>query len=164
MNSDGKFLNIAENAVQRAVQNGAAMAEAYLLSSKELSIEVRDSEVETMKLAEDRGLGVRVISEGRVGFAFTTRLSNDGLDQVVQQAIANGSNTEPDQYYTLPKVSGGYPELNVYDPGIRGATVEGKIKMAQEMERAAKAYDPRVKIIETSAYQDAEVEVVLSIP
>lgn len=161
LNSDRKYLTIAEKVVQRAQGSGAAMAEAYLLSSKELSIEVRDSEVETMKLAEDRGLGLRVISDGRVGFAFTTRFSDVGLEQLVQQALANGANTEPDRFYTLPRVSGEYPNLDIYDPEVRAATVEGKIKLAVEMERAAKAYDQRVKIIESSAYQDAEVEVCI---
>lgn len=159
MNNDHKYLTIAENAVQKAMDNGAAMAEAYLLSSKELSIEVRDGEVDTMKLAEDRGLGLRIISEGRVGFAYTTQLSGEGIDQVVSQALANGANTEPDQYYTLPRITEDYPTLDIYDPEIRGATVESKIQLAVDMEKAAKAYDQRVKIIESSAYQDAEIEV-----
>ena len=154
-----QYLQIAQDAVQKATKSGAAMAEAYLLSSKDLSIEIRDAEVETMKLAEDRGLGVRVITDGRVGFAFTTEFSASGLDQVVHQALANGSNTEPDQFYKLPQVSGEYPELNLYAPAIRAATVEQKIKMAVEMEKTAKDYDKRVKIIESAAYQDAEVEV-----
>lgn len=156
---DNKYLTIAENAVQKAKANGAAMAEAFLLSSKDLSIDIRDGEVETMKLAEDRGLGLRVISDGRVGFAFTTEFSNKGLDLVVHQALANGVNTEPDKFYTLPQVAVEYPKLDIYDPAIRAATVENKIKMAVEMENTAKGYDKRVKIIESSSYQDAEVEV-----
>lgn len=154
-----KYLAIAESAVQRAKSGGAALAEAFLLSSKDLSIEVRNGEVETMKLAEDRGLGLRVINQGRVGFAFTTEFNGSGIDQVVQQALANGENTEPDEYHKLPQITEQYPQLDLYDPDIRSATVENKIKLAVEMEQQAKAYDPKVKIIESSSYQDAEVEV-----
>ncbi|SHE61615.1 PmbA protein [Desulforamulus putei DSM 12395] len=153
------YLTIAENAVQKAKAAGAAMAEAYLLSSKELLIEVRQQEVETMKLAEDRGLGLRVINHGRVGFAYTTELNESGLARVVSQALANSPIAEPDQFYTLPEITGPYPELAIYDPAIREATVEHKIDMALAMERAAKAFDARVKVIESSAYQDAEVAV-----
>jgi len=156
---NNKYLTIAESAVQKARAAGAAMAEAYLLSSKDLSIEVRNGEVETMKLAEDRGLGLRVITGGRVGFAYTTEFSAGGLDQVVRQALANGANTEPDQFYTLPGETEKYPQLDIYDPAIRDATVENKIKMAVEMENTARAFDKRIKIIESSSYQDAEVEV-----
>ncbi|WP_273483359.1 TldD/PmbA family protein [Desulforamulus ruminis] len=159
MSSSNKYLSIAEDAVQRAKNKGAAMAEAYLLSGKELSIDIRDGEVETMKLAEDRGLGLRVISGGQVGFAFTTDFAGDGLDQLVQQALANGKNTEPDEFYALPRVSGSYPQMEIYDPAIRAAEVEKKISLAVEMENSARAFDPRVKIIESSSYQDAEIEV-----
>ncbi|ABO49584.1 peptidase U62, modulator of DNA gyrase [Desulforamulus reducens MI-1] len=154
-----KYLTIAQNAVQKATSGGAAMAEAFLLSSKELSIETRDGEVETMKLAEDRGMGIRVITDGRVGFAYTTDFSSGGVDQVVHQALANGANTEPDTHYTLPQITDKYPQLDIYDPAIRGASVENKIKMAVEMEKVAKAHDNRVKIIESSSYQDGEMEV-----
>ncbi|GAB6182094.1 TldD/PmbA family protein [Desulfotomaculum defluvii] len=154
-----KYITIAQNAVQRATAEGAAMAEAFLLSGKELSIETRNGEVETMKLAEDRGLGIRVITDGRVGFAYTTDFSTSGLDQIVQQALANGANTEPDNYHTLPRISEPYPALDIYDPAIRDASVEAKIKMAVEMENAAKQQDSRVKIIESSSYQDGEMEV-----
>lgn len=156
---NNKYVTIAQNSVQKAKAAGAAMAEAYLLSSKDLAIEVRDGEVETMKLAEDRGLGLRVINDGRVGFAYTTEFSAGGLDQVVHQAMANGGITEPDKFYILPEITEKYPELDIYDPAIRAATVEHKISMAVEMENTAKAFDKRVKVIESSSYQDAEVEV-----
>ncbi len=159
MNLASKYLTIAESAVQRAKDKGAVMVEAFLMSSKELSIDIRNGEVETMKLAEDRGLGLRVISDGRVGFAFTTDFGAAGLDQVVHQALANGENTEPDQFNILPEVTGEYPRLELYDPAIRAVEVENKIKMAAEMENSAKAFDKRVKIIESSSYQDAELEV-----
>ncbi|MEG6522565.1 TldD/PmbA family protein [Desulfotomaculum sp. 1211_IL3151] len=154
-----KYITIAQNAVQRATAGGATMAEAFLLSGKELSIETRNAEVETMKLAEDRGLGIRVITDGRVGFAFTTDFGTLGLDQVVQQALANGANTEPDTYYTLPQINEQYPTLDIYDPAIHAASVEEKIKMAVEMENVAKQQDSRIKIIESSSYQDGEMEV-----
>lgn len=159
INLTSKYLTIAESAVHRAKSGGAALAEAFLLSSKDLSIEIRNGEVETMKLAEDRGLGLRVINRGQVGFAFTTEFSASGIEQVVQQALANGANTEPDKFHTLPIITGAYPELELYDPTIRAASVEDKIKMAVEMENTAKAYDKKVKIIESSSYQDAEMEV-----
>ena len=156
---NNKYLTIAESAVQKVRAAGAVMAEAYLLSSKDLSIEVRNGEVETMKLAEDRGLGLRVITGGRVGFAYTTEFSAGGLDQVAHQALANGANTEPDEFYTLPEISAKYPDLDIYDQAIRASTVENKIKMAVEMENTARAFDKRIKIIESSSYQDAEIEV-----
>ncbi|HHW42261.1 MAG TPA: TldD/PmbA family protein, partial [Desulfotomaculum sp.] len=155
------LMDIARFALERAVALGAGMAEAYLSAEKELTIEVRDGRVETMKLARDRGLGLRVVQDGRAGFAFTTDLTRAAVEEIVRQAMGNAASTAPDPYRVLPGPAAAYPQLDLYDPAIRQATVEEKIEMARQMERAARNVDPRVKIIETAAYQDAESEVTL---
>ncbi len=149
-------MGVAENAVDRARKMGAQLAEAYISSTKELNIDVREAQVETMKLAEERGLGLRVVRDGRTGFSFTTDMSRQGIEEVSKQALANCEITAEDPYNTLPSPGRAYPDLDIYDPDIREATVEDKIEMAKVMEEAARAYDPRVKIIESSTYQDGE--------
>lgn len=150
------FAGAAEAAVGKAMLLGAQFAEAYISSSKELNIEVREGRVETMKLAEDRGLGLRVIRKGRTGFSFSTDLSPGGIEEAARQALANCAKTGEDPYHRLPPPGPSYPELDIFDPAIREATVEQKIEMAKSMEEAARAYDPRVRIIESSSYQDGE--------
>lgn len=149
-------MGVAENAVDRARKMGAQLAEAYISSTKELNIDVRETRVETMKLAEERGLGLRVVRDGRTGFSFTTDMSQKGIEEVSRQALANCEITAEDPYNTLPPPGRAYPDLDIYDPDIRETTVEHKIEMAKHMEEAARAYDPRVKIIESSTYQDGE--------
>lgn len=161
MNKYDHFLDIAGTAIDRASRFGAELAEAYLSSGKELSIDVREGRVETLKLAEDRGLSVRVLRGGRTGFAYTTNLSPAGVEEVARQAVFNSENTAVDAYNRLPVPGKSYPELDLYDHRIGKATVEEKIAMAKAMEEAARAYDPRVKVIESSAYQDGEVTVAL---
>lgn len=153
---EGILLGAAENAVSKAKSMGAQLAEAYISSTKELNIDVREARVETMKLAEEQGLGLRVICDGRTGFSFSTDLSPHGIEEAARQALANCEKTAADPYNTLPAPGRGYPDLDIFDPAIREATVEQKIEMAKYMEQSARAYDPRVKIIESSAYQDGE--------
>lgn len=161
MDKEGIFLDSAEAAIGKAKQLGAQLAEAYISNAKELNIDVRNGRVETMKLAEDRGLGLRVIKEGRAGFAYSTDLSPRGVEEAARQALANCEKTAEDSHHHLPLPGPSYPELDIYDPGIRGASVEQKIDMAKSMEEAARAYDPRVKIIESSTYQDEEVLITI---
>jgi len=155
------FLGSAERAVNNARQMGAESAEAYLSSTKELSIEVREGQVETMKLAEESGLGLRVFREGRTGFSFSTDLSPEGLEEAARQALANCGKASEDPYNALPSPGASYPELDINDVGIREAAVEDKIDMARNMEESARAYDPRIKIIESSSYQDGDVLVAV---
>ncbi|AGL02035.1 TldD/PmbA family protein [Desulfoscipio gibsoniae] len=158
---DSKYKEYAENAVHKAMQSGAAMAEAYISNSKELDIEVRNGTVETMKLAEDRGMGIRVFQDGKTGFAFTTDLGDVAVDGAVRQALANARFAEPDLHRLLPQPAPSYPDMDLYDPAIRAAAVEEKIDMARTMENEARAADARVSIIESSTYQDGEAEVTL---
>ncbi|WP_449240724.1 TldD/PmbA family protein [Desulfoscipio gibsoniae] len=152
---------IAERAVHKAIKSGAAMAEAYISNSKELEIEVRNNAVETMKLAEDRGMGIRVFRDGKTGFVFTTDLGDAAVDEAVRQALANAGLSEPDPHRLLPRPAPGYPAMDLYDPAIRAAAVEDKIDMARNMENEARTADKRVSIIESSTYQDGEAEVTL---
>jgi PmbA protein len=158
---ESRYIKNAERAVQKALQLGAKMAEAYISNSKELVIDLRNGEVETMKLAEDRGMGIRVFTDEKTGFSFTTDLGDAAVDEAIRQALANASCAEPDPHRLLPKPAPSYPEMDLYDPAIRETTVEHKIEMARIMENEARAFDSRVKIIESSTYQDGEVEVTL---
>lgn len=156
-----EFLNMGEYVCNLAKLSGAAEAETYLSNSKELFVEIREGRVDTMKVAQERGLGLRVITDNRVGFAFTSDLGHDSLQDVVKRAIANARETAADFYWSLPSPSSSYPELDLYDPAILETSVENKINLARTMEETALAYDPRVKIIESSNYQDVQAMITL---
>lgn len=155
------FQEIAEKVVHKTQKMGADMSEAFIINSKDLSIEVREQKVDTMKLAEERGAGVRVIKDDRMGFAYTSDLSDSALDDIIQQALANSEKTTADQYNRMPEVSDRYPELDLFDAQIGQVSVEDKINLAKTVEDTARKYDQRVSIIEASAYSDAEYEVTL---
>ena len=156
------FLGTAEAAITSAIRMGAQLAEAYICNSKELKIEVREGRVETMKLAGNRGMGLRVVRDSRTGFSFSTDLSPAGVKEAAAQAIANCGLTAEDPFLQLPSPGVFYPELDIYDPAIRETTVEEKIDLAKSMEEAARSFDPRVKIIESSTYLDGEEEVIIA--
>jgi len=155
------FISTARAAVAKAEQQGAEAAEAYICKAKELNIEVRGGRVETMKLAEDSGLGVRVIREGKTGFSFTSDLSPAGVDEAAGQALVNCMNLSEDPFQRLPKPGKAYEKMDIYDPGIKKASVEQKIDLARSMEDAARTFDRRVKVIESSTYQDGEALVTI---
>lgn len=156
-----KYMSAAERALEKAKKAGASMAEAYLTRDRHFSIEIRDGAVETMKLSENVGVGMRVIVNRRVGFAFSSDLSKEGMDDASHRALYNASQVDVDELYSLPAPVSSYPEMELYDPAMKKTKVEEKIEIAREMETTALAYDSKVKIIESSSYQDAEVEVAI---
>lgn len=56
---EDKCLQIAVRTVEEAQKMGAQLSEAYISSSQQLFIDVRNQEVETMKMTEETGLGLR---------------------------------------------------------------------------------------------------------
>lgn len=153
--------SLGERVIESARSKGADMAEIYLSNNRELFIEVRDGRVETMKLAGERGMGLRVLKGNRVGFAYTSDLSGEKPDQILDQAMANATSASEDRFRALPGPAPAYPDLDLYDRKIIDTSVEDKINMARVMEDAARKRDPRVKIIEGSSYTDAETEITL---
>ena len=155
------LLELGEGTVSRALAQGASAAESFLVSDRELTIEVANKEVEAMKVAESAGLGMRVLKEGRMGFAYTADLTPQGMDFVVAQALENAKLAAKDEFNVLPKPGGKYAKLDIYDPGIEKVPVEEKINLAKEIESYARAYDSRVTITERCAYQDASYRVAI---
>jgi PmbA protein len=152
---------LGEHIISSALRKGADMAEVYLNNNKELFIEVRNGSVETMKLAGERGLGLRLIKDNRAGFAFTSDLSKERVEEILEQALANASSAAEDRFRVIPGPAAEYPELDLYDRKIANNPVERKIELARVMEDAARNHDPRVKIIEGSSYTDVDTEITL---
>lgn len=146
---------VGEKVLATARKKGVE-AEAFLLHDRELSIEVIDGQVETLKQAEEIGMGVRVINNGRLGFAYSSDLSDEAIQQTITDAISISAYTDRDEFNILPSQTSNYAKMNVYDDEIARTSLEEKIEMAREAERVAKSYDRRVTIIERAGYEDNE--------
>lgn len=158
---NASLLKAAEFTLEEAKKAGAKEAEVYLNEASELTIEVRNDKIETMKLARDKGLGLRIFMAGRTGFAFCTELTPEVLRELTREAVANASQTNADLNNLLPRKAPVYPSLDLYDPEIRSTPLEEKVELARRLEKIARAYDERIKIIESSTYQDEESETLI---
>ncbi|RIL00230.1 MAG: peptidase [Proteobacteria bacterium] len=121
-----------------------------LLESDSLSARVRGAEIDFVKQARERVLGLRVFVAKRGGLATgsvsTSDLAPDTIDRVADEAVALARATAPDPVAGLP--DGGFasdaPELGLFDPADREVAVEARIDDAKRAEAAARALDPRI--------------------
>src|SRR5258708_10334118 len=74
-----KLLEVCEQLVKHARKAGAAEAEAYAERTRDSSARVRDGEGEELPQASSKGVGLRVIGGGRLGFAYGTEFSQAGF-------------------------------------------------------------------------------------
>src|SRR5215218_1010833 len=90
-------------AVEDAMVGGADAAEAYAEDSVGREIRIFDGEVESLTDAGGRGVGVRAWIGGRVGYAYGTDLSDDGLSAVGKAAVEGARVADPDEFAAPPE-------------------------------------------------------------
>src|SRR2546423_12175817 len=95
----------------RAVEHAEAgeEIEAFAESGRQVQVRVRGGEVESLTSAETRGLGVRAVVDGRVGYAYGADPSPDEVAELVRSARESATFAEPDD-------ANGLPELTPVDP------------------------------------------------
>lgn len=153
---------MAVDLVRAALAKGASAAEAYLAEEEELVIEVRDERVEDLKIARERGIGLRVLQGQRLGFAYVTGWSPASFARLAEEAVANAGAASVDPYYTLPPPAVYAQDLDLYDQQMEEVPLAAKIDLALALERAGRDYDPRVRLTESCNYEEHRFRVVLA--
>ncbi|MBW3621239.1 MAG: TldD/PmbA family protein, partial [Actinobacteria bacterium] len=153
------LLQLANHVLDRA-QAGEDV-EAYAASEVTTRIDVRDGDVDTLASAATRGVGVRVVRDGRQGYAYTSDVSEDALVDALRSARANADVATPDEANGLPDPAGAPVLEGLVADVFADVPVEERIDLALAMEEAARAADGRVRGLETAQYQDAHRRVAL---
>lgn len=155
------YEEIARSAVDQARAAGAE-ADAYISVGSETQIQVRNGEVEKLSRAGSKGLGVRVIRERRMGYAYTSDFSPQSVARATENALALAEAADPDEHRVIPEPAVAEDEgLQIYDPAIASMTTEEKVAFAKAIEAAALATDERVKLCQITAYLDGIATVTL---
>ena len=155
------LLDLASKAVSEA-RSGESV-EAFLTHEREFQVKVYDGEVESLSSAEPRGAGVRVVDGGRVGFSYTTDLSDAGLRATVEAARENAKYSTEDDAVGLAEA---WAEPVSDIEGLIGSgqsevSPQQKIDFAIDLERVTRSVDDRVRT-EEAGYSDSESEVVIA--
>jgi PmbA protein len=153
---------VVDRALDLARAQGASSVEVYAQRATSRRIKVYEQQVEELTAARRKGIGVRVFTEGAVGYAYTSDTSDASLAETVARAIANARVSDSDEFAALPEPQGVAPQLEIYDPRLAGASDADKIEIALALERAALEHDARVKTVDTAIYADGDAEIFIA--
>ncbi len=155
---------LAEMAVAAAGKSGADEAEAYLTRGRKLSIDVYNGEPEVFERAETGGAGLRAFRGQRMGYAYTTDLTEAGLTKAANLAYQNAASSDPDEFNGLPALEkpAGEEDLGLISPDFAKATTADKIGFALAMEETAKKFDKRIAGCESVSYAEEDATVALA--
>lgn len=159
------YAALAKRVVARAKKKGAQQAEAWVEVGRESSVRVRDGRIEDLTQATGKGVGVRVFVQNRLGFACTSDFTPAALDAFVDRAVELARSAAPNPLNGLPDKPDlkGHPALSeLFDPKVAGLDPEWKIRTALEVEKAGKAFDPRVKTFDSVGAGESVSEVYVA--
>jgi PmbA protein len=152
---------LAEESVKKCLKKGADAAEVYIETSRDLSLEVRKGEVETVQEAAGFGAGIRVFVKGKMAFSSSNDLGEKALEDAIGRAIEFAKITTPDPNNVLPEDKGMTDVAGLYDPQIAQIPMEQKIDLAKTAEKLAMK-DARITKSDGASYQEAEGEVIVA--
>lgn len=156
-----ELLDLAQSIAERAQRN--EQVEAFVTHERDFYVKAYEGEVEAISSAEPRGAGVRLISGGRVGFAYTTNLTADGVAAVLDQARENAASATPDDAAGMAPAWGAAPEdiPGLVDDSQTQVDPDAKAAFTIELEQATRAVDPRIRT-EEAIYSDSDAEVAIA--
>ncbi|AFL96075.1 zinc-dependent protease, TldD/PmbA family 2 [Thermococcus cleftensis] len=80
-------MDVLEFAVEKALELGASYAEARFEEKNGTSLAIKNGNPEGLQVLADRGIGVRVLVDGGMGFASTNVLTRESVSEAVRKAV-----------------------------------------------------------------------------
>jgi len=136
--------------------------EAFAEEGRQTEVSALRGEVEGMRFAESRGLGVRVIRDGRLGYAWAADPSTDEAQETVWRARDNAALAEPDEHNVLPAPEPFTPMPEIYRQESAAVSADDKVRMALDLERYTVSRDPRVTKVDLAQVGDAVARIAIA--
>ncbi len=133
--------------------------EAFVARGRDTEIRVFGGEVESLSSATSAGIGVRVVSGQRQGFAYAGSLDPDVISETVAEARDNAGFASPDEFVGLAAPDGvAAADLDLWRDDLDGYPTADKVARALDLEAAVRAGDPRIRQVESAEWGDAAFE------
>src|SRR6185312_13940574 len=157
--------SLAQDIVRRATSGGATAAECVIREGDEFSTLVRLGQVETLKEAGSKSIGVRVFYGKRAASTYSSDFSSDGLDRMLKSALELAKITSEDPFAGIPEADqlGSLTgDLDLYSADVYSLPGEERINYARRAEKAALDFDPRIKNSEGGSFDAATGSKILA--
>jgi PmbA protein len=126
--------------VLELASKAADQAEVYAITSETTPVSFEANRLKSLQTRETRGLALRLIKDGRLGFASATRLDN--LRALVESALEVAP-FGAEARFEFPAEDAAR-QVQIYDPALADLTVERMVEMGQEMIDRVRGYNSAI--------------------
>ena len=118
--------------------------EAVATQGEQISLAVKGDELDKFEDARSRSVSIRVVREGRMGFAYAMGGGEEAIARAVEEASASALASDLEFTAGLARPQELPGKMETFDPRVLEEPLEAKKKMAFAMAKAAREADPRV--------------------
>ena len=157
--SDGDLLGMLDRIVAQAT--GDEAVEAFGIDETETSIKAYDGAVESLSSARTRGVGIRVIAGGGVGYAYSADTTEEALAETLSEARVNAEVATPDEANVLAQ-PGPLEDIDgLFSERFDAVTAEQKVEVALALEAAARR-PQAIRGVDSAMYGDNDSTVAIA--
>lgn len=148
-----------EKLLSAALSRGGDFAEVYIQRSKSTNIPLEERKIRSAEMRVGQGVGIRVLSGEKTGYAYSDRLDMESLMESARTAafIAAGSGHESPINITAQSA----PDFYTVEIDPASASVKQKISLVKRANQAAYDYDHRIKQVD-AGFADDQKEIIVA--
>lgn len=124
--SDNMIYELSQKA-KKAVENNCDAYEIYIDETKLIELDSKQDELNFAKEEIDLGIGIRVIKDEKLGFAFTSNM--DKIDETANQAIENTKLNKKDENSSFAEVGKVCEVKDVYDNKFNNLDLDESVEL-----------------------------------
>lgn len=143
-----------------AKEKGISDLELYIYKNKKLAISMYHQNVESYHVADNEVMSARGIYNGKMGYVFCEKLTNDSFDFILDSIIRNAESIEEVKNVEIFAGSERYKKLKTYNDSFEKVSSSEKIRRMVAAEQYAANLDSRVEI-SGSNYEEEETKVTI---
>lgn len=118
----------------------AEEAEVFAVSSEETTVQFETNRLKQLQSKQTTSLALRIIKDGRIGYATTTRL--DDSRKLVRNAVETARFGMAARFQFPGQTS--YPGIEVFDAAVESVTAEEMIKLGEELITRVTGHSPGI--------------------
>jgi PmbA protein len=145
-----------------AMQQSGEHLEAYGAHRRVTTIQAGSGgAIRQVDQSETLGIGLRLLSDHRSGYASTADLSRSGLERCVEQARSHAALAQVNPASDLPAPGATYSGPAVLTPSAAPASLREQLETATSLARQASSSDNNVRV-DGAAYRDEQYSVEIA--
>ncbi len=150
---------LTERLLSAAMERGADFAEVFVERTQSTAVILEEEKVKSAQSGLAQGVGIRVISGAKVGYAYSDDLDDEALFRAARTAsfIAHGGGSQ--QSFKVNRTP--LPTFYSLRQHLADVDLSAKRELIVRANKAARAYDKRVKQV-TASYVDSTKRILVA--